>query len=186
MEAMTQERKPKTERLNVGCGTDIRPDFVNLDCVELPGVDVRHDILQIPWPFPDASFVEVLCLSVLEHVDLVPTMREIHRLLKPGGIVNITVPHFTAPTAYEDPTHRNHLSCGTFHFFTKASNRPYYFDFQFARVESVRLVFGVRKLFWWNYLLNKWVNRSFARIALYESSPLRILPASHFEVVLRK
>jgi SAM-dependent methyltransferase len=175
-----------SRRLNVGCGTDIKSGHVNMDCVALPGVDVVHDIEQLPWPFPDGSFDEVICFSVLEHVSLVPTMREIHRVLRPGGITRITVPHFTAAGAYQDPTHRNFLSCGVFEFFTKKSSRPYYFDFTFDCLESLYLVFGKRKLFWWNYLLERWVNGNSRRIGYYEDSPLRVFPAMHFDAVLKK
>lgn len=173
-------------RLNVGCGADVRPGYVNLDRAALAGVDVVHDVDRRPWPFEDQAFSEVLCESVLEHVDLVPTMREIHRILRPGGMLRLTVPHFTAPTAYEDPTHRNFLACGSFQFFCRGFHKNYYFDFSFAALDSMRLVFGKRRLFWWNGLLERWVNQSPARMALYESSPLRIFPASHIEVTLRK
>jgi hypothetical protein len=35
---------PAQKRLNLGCGRDVRPNWVNLDRVSLPGVDVVHDI----------------------------------------------------------------------------------------------------------------------------------------------
>lgn len=44
-------------------------------------------------PFPDATFDVVTCNSVLEYVDhriLAPALREIDRVLKPGGLVVIT------------------------------------------------------------------------------------------------
>lgn len=55
-------------RLNLGCGADIRPGWVNLDNRPLPGVDVVHNILHLPWPFPDAHFEEVHAKDVFEHV----------------------------------------------------------------------------------------------------------------------
>ena len=57
------------EKLNLGCGNDIRPDYVNLDVADLEGVDVVHDLDQLPLPFDDESFREILCLDVFEHVD---------------------------------------------------------------------------------------------------------------------
>lgn len=45
-------------------------------------------------PLPDASFDGILCLDVLEHVtDETAVMREMRRLLKPGGTLVISVPH---------------------------------------------------------------------------------------------
>jgi SAM-dependent methyltransferase len=45
-------------------------------------------------PLADASFDGILCLDVLEHVtDETAVMREIRRILKPGGTLVISVPH---------------------------------------------------------------------------------------------
>jgi SAM-dependent methyltransferase len=53
--------------------------------------DIVGDILAIP--LPDASVDGVICMSVLEHVkDPRQAVREIHRILKPGGAVYVTVP----------------------------------------------------------------------------------------------
>jgi len=46
-------------------------------------------------PFPDASFDRVICSEVLEHIpDDQGAMREILRVLKPGGTAAVTVPRF--------------------------------------------------------------------------------------------
>jgi len=45
-------------------------------------------------PLADASFDGILCLDVLEHVTAeTAAMREIRRLLKPGGTLVLSVPH---------------------------------------------------------------------------------------------
>ncbi|GAA3839059.1 class I SAM-dependent methyltransferase [Sphaerisporangium flaviroseum] len=49
----------------------------------------------LAMPFPDASFDRVIAAEVLEHIpDDMAAMREIHRVLKPGGLAAITVPSF--------------------------------------------------------------------------------------------
>jgi SAM-dependent methyltransferase len=54
-------------------------------------IDIISDITAIPAP--DASFDVVLCTEVLEHVpDPLAAMREMCRLLKPGGHLILTVP----------------------------------------------------------------------------------------------
>ncbi len=46
-------------------------------------------------PFPDAIFDKVICSEVLEHIpDYQSTLREIARVLKPGGVAAISVPSF--------------------------------------------------------------------------------------------
>jgi SAM-dependent methyltransferase len=43
-------------------------------------------------PFGDAEIDCVYCISVLEHIsDLEPTIREVHRILKPGGSLIVTI-----------------------------------------------------------------------------------------------
>lgn len=45
--------------------------------------------------FPDNFFDIVCLLDVLEHVEENPTLKEIHRVLKPNGVLILTVPAFS-------------------------------------------------------------------------------------------
>lgn len=66
--------------------------YVTAD-LESPWAKVHMDIHKMP--FPDASFDAVLCNHVLEHVaDDIQAMREIHRVLKPGGWAILQIPFF--------------------------------------------------------------------------------------------
>ncbi|GII92561.1 class I SAM-dependent methyltransferase [Sinosporangium siamense] len=57
------------------------------------GETVVGDALDMP--FPDGSFDHVIAAEVLEHIpDDMTAMREIARVLKPGGTAAITVPSF--------------------------------------------------------------------------------------------
>lgn len=54
---------------------------------------VQGDAHQLP--FPDATFDRVICSEVLEHIpDDLSAMRELNRVLRPGGTMAITVPRF--------------------------------------------------------------------------------------------
>lgn len=178
------------ERLNLGCGTDIRPGFVNLDSADLLGVDVVHDLRELPLPFADEAFVEVVCQDVLEHLDYAPLLEEVHRVLRPGGRVVIRSPHFTSRAVYLDPTHRTAFSIDTLRFFVRGdayAERSYYFPFSFSAIESARITFHRYRAMPWNYALEPLVNRSRAAQAYYEGSFLgRLFPASNVEVVLVK
>ena len=54
---------------------------------------VQGDALHLP--FPDGSFDRVICSEVLEHIpDDLAAMRELTRVLRPGGTMAVTVPRF--------------------------------------------------------------------------------------------
>lgn len=178
------------QRLNLGCGRDIILGWVNLDSKALPGVDVVHDLEFLPLPFATESFDEILCQDVLEHLDYVPVLEEIHRILRPGGTLTVRVPHFTSKNAYTDPTHRKFFAARTFYFFTKESlkGRDYYFRFSFDRVLFVRLTFEQSSpIFFFNRMVEPLVNMSRYSQYLYESTFLsRLFPAENIVVSLRK
>jgi SAM-dependent methyltransferase len=53
----------------------------------------QHDVAR-PLPFADASFDVIWCSEVLEHLfDPGFALREMHRVLSPGGSLLVTVPH---------------------------------------------------------------------------------------------
>lgn len=82
-------------RLNLGCGNDIRPGYVNVDQRRLPGVDRVVDLSDMPWPFETESADEVLMLDFLEHFPYEKTrviLMECYRILKPTSELVIQVP----------------------------------------------------------------------------------------------
>lgn len=175
-----------SQRLNLGCGADIRAGWVNLDKFSLPGVDVCHDIQIMPLPFDDGSFDEVLCKDILEHVDYIPLLDELHRILKPGGCLMIQVPHFTSKDAVSDPTHIRFFTSHTFKYFTVGHLRSYYSKRLFSRMSGVRICFDKRLGYIYNYLLEPLVNASPKMQNYYEGSPLRVFPATNLQLVLLK
>ena len=104
------------DRLNIGCGRFPIPDYHNVDYYSAPGVDEQVDLESFPWPWPDESFSEVRAIQVLEHLwDLAATMREMARVLRPGGRVVVGVP-FGIRWLY-DPFHRHAFNHRTLRAF---------------------------------------------------------------------
>ena len=96
-------------KLNLGCGGDIRKGWINLDFTEGEGVDIVHDLNILPLPFEDEKFEYVLCQDILEHVDFIPLIDDIYRILKIKGNLRIRVPHFISKLNFiKTPPYKNH------------------------------------------------------------------------------
>jgi len=101
------------QKLNLGCGSDIREGYVNLDIIKREGVDVVHD-LNKKLPFKDNTFEVVYSSHVLEHVDdVLNLLEEIYRILKPGGVLKSNVPYYSSAGAFQDPTHKHFFADDT-------------------------------------------------------------------------
>lgn len=73
-----------------GAGRTV-PGYVNIDLLGVPGVDVAADAEALP--FPSDVFTRVECDAVLEHVRCPEAvMREIARVLAPGGFAHLVTP----------------------------------------------------------------------------------------------
>ena len=55
-------------KLNIGCGKDIKEGYVNLDVVDYGGNQI-HDLNKFPYPFEENSFEEVFTSHILEHLN---------------------------------------------------------------------------------------------------------------------
>lgn len=83
-------------KLNLGCGDDIKPAFLNVD-FEPTDPRVQAVDLRGMWPWPDATFDHVEANQLVEHIDrgaaLYHFVRELARVTRTGARVIIRVPH---------------------------------------------------------------------------------------------
>ena len=81
--------------LHIGCGDNVLPKpFINIDSRKKRGV---LNLKAYPLKFKDNSFDLVYASHILEHfnkVKVLKVLKEWVRVLKPGGILRISVPSF--------------------------------------------------------------------------------------------
>lgn len=84
--------------LEIGPGRHpVNQDWDIIDMVKRPYVNIVHDARILPLPLKSKRYDLVYMSHILEHIpwfDTAAFLKEIHRILKPGGEVEIWVPDF--------------------------------------------------------------------------------------------
>jgi len=81
-------------RLNWGCGPTPPGGWINADILQAPKITLSGDI-RAGLALPDASVdyaVSIHALQDLPYLDIVPALRELRRVLKPGGVLRLGLP----------------------------------------------------------------------------------------------
>ena len=135
--------------LDVGCGINKLPGSLGIDRSARSRADVLCDLDHFPYPFQDNSFHSLQAIHVIEHLaDVLRTMEEFHRLVRPGGTVLLVTPHYTDFSSFCDPTHRWHLNSYSFRYFGDDNAGYGYYSAARFREKRVR----VTLLALWRYL----------------------------------
>lgn len=106
--------------LDVGCGRKKKRGWYGLDVRDIPGVDIVHDVEDIPWPLEDNSCSLVMLSHLWEHIKpwkTINVMDELWRITRADGQVHITVPYGTSAGFLQDPTHINPVTEQTWEYF---------------------------------------------------------------------
>ena len=112
-------------RLNLGCGEDHKPGYINVDKYGNP--DIFHHLEKFPWPWEDESVEEVLMKHILEHLgestdDYLGIIKELYRVCVGGAAINIIVPHPRHDDFLDDPTHVRIVTPAGLSLFSKSKN----------------------------------------------------------------
>lgn len=154
-----------TRHLDIGCGAKPRNPYrrdeshgvdIALPTGANPALFRRANLSLEPIPYPDSTFDSVSAFDFLEHVPrLLPTpdgratrfpfvelMNEVHRVLKPGGLLYAVTPAYPRPEAFHDPTHVNFITAGTASYFCGEAPEARMYGFS-GRFDELRNEWGL-------------------------------------------
>lgn len=149
--------------LELGCGNRKHKfDSIGIDALDYECVDIVGDIFEVLGAIPDGTVDDVYSSHFLEHVSDVPGLLDgLARILKPGGRLAITVPHFSNPYFYSDITHKASFGLYSMSYFSddrKLTRKvPSYQRELFYELHAVRLVFKSSPPFYLRHALKKLV-----------------------------
>jgi predicted SAM-dependent methyltransferase len=115
-------------RLNLGSSDDRKPGYISVDIA--PPADVVCDLRE-RWPWVDSSVDEIYAHDVFEHIDndqfrgnkgIIWCLNEAHRVLKPGGLLDLYVPCLPGDAPWVDPTHVSVWTASTRYYFDERWN----------------------------------------------------------------
>lgn len=111
---------PGTRLLNAGCGTGEYNYYLKDAFRTSHGIDINEEDIEVArslnqdpdihydtgditdLDFPDGFFDSIICIDVLEHVERPEdVLRELSRVLKPGGQLIASIPHKHYPFFYD-------------------------------------------------------------------------------------
>ena len=127
--------------VEIGCGAKKEfADSIGIDAAPHQGVDLHGAAEDVLPCFPANSVDEIYSRHFLEHVeDPGRVLALAVAALRPGGRLVVTVPHFSNPYYFSDPTHRHAFGLYSFAYFAEGNlfrrTIPSY-----ARVDQLRLI----------------------------------------------
>lgn len=115
------------QRIHLGAGTAAKyhKDYINVDFIDGPDIDVVHNLNVYPWPFEDECAKEIRAIDLIEHLpthigdmpSLLLFIEECHRILKPLGQIYMQTPHWQSKNLWIDPTHVRGFDERSFDYF---------------------------------------------------------------------
>jgi SAM-dependent methyltransferase len=117
-------------KINFGSGERAMQGFINVDWQAGPTTDVVHDLNVFPYPWPDNSVEDIEMSHCLEHLDKpFAVMKELHRIMAPGGRLHIQVPHFSRGFTHAEHEHGFDVTFPT--YFNPRFKTSGYYGFEF-------------------------------------------------------
>ena len=124
-------------KLNLGCGNFKKEGYINVDSNPIVEPDVMLNLNEVESykKWNDNEVDEIFMSHVLEHLsDPFEIMKQLHRILKPGGILHIEVPHFSR--GFTHAQHARGFDITFYYYYDKRFSGGYYgIDFELVKLK---------------------------------------------------
>ena len=180
-------------RIELGPGANAQvADALTIDLSFAAAPDVRAD-LECGLAFlADQSVDEIHSHHVLEHIENFESLlEECFRILRPGGVFIGSVPHFSNPYLYSDPTHRRTFGLYTFGYYCEGSELqrevPRYRQTGFrCRELRIKFLSPFHRRNWFKRWIERMVNLNSWTMEMYEENLCYFAPAYELWFALEK
>ena len=182
--------------LELGCGNRKRDkSWIGIDALDFDDVDLVGDVFEVLAQFRDGSVDAVHAFHFFEHVaDLPALLKELARVLKKDGALEVVVPHFSNPYFYSDYTHKQFFGLYSFSYLADDAimkrRVPQYIPTTAFRLSEVDLNFkssppfyvrhGFKKMLGALFNLNNYMRE------LYEENYSALFPCYEIRFLLRR
>ena len=182
--------------LELGCGPHKHyPNSIGIDAIDYESVDVVGDAFEVMQAIPGGVADLISSYHFLEHVpDLDAMLDEMIRVARPGGRLEVVVPHFAHPYFYSDPTHVRPFGLYTFSYLARDNifhrKVPAYRRRENLELRRADLVFKSTPPFYgrhaWKRLLGSLFNSGRYMQELYEENFSFVFPCYEIRFLLVK
>lgn len=180
--------------LELGCGANKRiKNAIGIDAIDYACVDIVGDAMAVLKCFPVGSVTAVYSYHFFEHLpDVADMLDELARVMKPGGRLEVVVPHFSNPYFYSDYTHKSFFGLYTFSYLAceqMFKNRvPTYNKKQSFSLAELSLGFKSPRPFYGRYIFKKLIGTIFNSCPylqeFYEENLCYLFPCYEIKYVL--
>jgi len=167
-------------KLNLGCGKNKKEGYINCDISAEVNPDKIID-LEVKLPFESNSISKIYSRHTFEHIEhFMQLMKELYRICKNNAEIEVIVPYFAHPGAFQDPTHKRFFTLRTFDYFNSSNSYSYYSNVRFEVIDITLITFVLRPKT--SFIFDKIIN---SNLKIYERFFSKILPAEEIRFKLR-
>lgn len=117
-------KRNELQAIDLGSAHGKPEGYIGIDLLDAPGVNIVGDVFQAFSKFEDGSIGLIRAVDFMEHIpDKIKFIKEVHRVLAPGGMLISMTPSTDGRGAFQDPTHCAFYNENSFWYYTRQQRK---------------------------------------------------------------